>query len=77
MSNELEFVCARPRRDPRVPKLLRAETPSCRNSSEFSHRELMISCSASQPSGDMLRQAVKDETEVGMKAKGFMDEVRL
>lgn len=25
--------------------------------------------------GDMLRQAVKDQTEVGMKAKGFMDEV--
>lgn len=26
--------------------------------------------------GDMLREAVKNETPVGMKAKGFMNEVR-
>lgn len=37
-------------------------------SSSLSHTHL------STP-GDMLREAVKNETPVGMKAKGFMDEV--
>lgn len=38
-----------------------------------------MTCSLTSPStavGDMLRAAVKNQTPVGLEAKGYMDEVR-